>query len=262
MGLLCKAEHDFRASQRLSLEPQEYSLSLPQYAHNRLTQTLRAATQMLRATTVQLFKQRRAGYRVSVPKVSPNSSAFRCRAADLYGPERTPCSPNNLRWCPPVAHAPWLGVQQATAYAPICAQIETLGVFAGPANNNEDCLYLNVFTPNLGGHQENEKENEGKLPVIFWIHGGGNVDGETPGYDGSKMALEGRTVVVTVEYRLNLMAGWRIPRWMTKATSSPTMASSISSSRCNGCTTISLTLAATRPMSPLAGSLQAPSTPA
>ena len=122
-------------------------------------------------------------------------------------PSATPCSPNNLRWCPPVAHAPWLGVRQATAYAPICAQIETLGVFAGPANNNEDCLYLNVFTPNLGGHQENEKENEGKLPVIFWIHGGGNLDGETPGYDGSKMALEGRTVVVTVEYRLNLM-GW------------------------------------------------------
>ena len=73
----CVSEHDFRASQRLSLEPQEYSLSLRQYAHNRLTQTLRAATQMLRATTVQLFKQRRAGYRVSVPKVSPNSSAFR-----------------------------------------------------------------------------------------------------------------------------------------------------------------------------------------
>jgi len=122
-------------------------------------------------------------------------------------PSAAPCSPTNLRWCPPVVHAPWLGVRQATAYAPICAQIETLGVFAGPANNNEDCLYLNVFTPNLGGHQENEKENEGKLPVIFWIHGGGNLDGETPGYDGSKMALQGRTVVVTVEYRLNLM-GW------------------------------------------------------
>jgi para-nitrobenzyl esterase len=61
----------------------------------------------------------------------------------------------NLRWRPPVAHATWAGVRQATAYAPICAQIETLGVFAGPANNNEDCLYLNVFTPNVGSHREN-----------------------------------------------------------------------------------------------------------
>ena len=47
----------------------------------------------------------------------------------------------------------------------------------------------------------------GSCPSSSGYHGGGNVDGETPGYDGSKMALEGRTVVVTVEYRLNLM-GW------------------------------------------------------
>ena len=94
---------------------------------------------------------------------------------------------------------PWAGVLKTQAYAPICAQITTLGVFAGPANNNEDCLYLNVFTPNL--------DPSARLPVIFWIHGGGNIDGETPGYDGSKMAADGKTVVVTLEYRLNLM-GW------------------------------------------------------
>ena len=105
----------------------------------------------------------------------------------------------NLRWRPPIAHAHWTTVLQTKAYAPICAQITTLGVFAGPANNNEDCLYLNVFTPTL-----NSSSN---LPVIFWIHGGGNLDGETPGYDGAKMAARGHTVVVTAEYRLNLM-GW------------------------------------------------------
>ena len=87
----------------------------------------------------------------------------------------------NLRWKPPKNKAAWSGVLKTQAYAPICAQITTLGVFAGPANNNEDCLYLNVFTPNL--------DPSAKLPVIVWIHGGGNVDGETPGYDGSKMAV-------------------------------------------------------------------------
>ena len=105
----------------------------------------------------------------------------------------------NLRWRPPKNHAPWTAVLQTTAYAPICAQITTLGVFAGPANNNEDCLYLNVFTPNL--------DSSARLPVIVWIHGGGNLDGETPGYDGSKLASDGKTVVVTLAYRLNLM-GW------------------------------------------------------
>jgi para-nitrobenzyl esterase len=47
----------------------------------------------------------------------------------------------------------------------------------------------------------------GKLPVIVWIHGGGNADGETPGYDGSKLAARGHTVVVSMEYRLNVF-GW------------------------------------------------------
>src|SRR5579883_32802 len=107
----------------------------------------------------------------------------------------------NLRWRPPIKHASWTKPLKATAYAPICAQVTTLGVFAGPPNNNEDCLYLNVFTPDTNG-----AKNE-KLPVIFWIHGGGNFDGETPGYDGSKLAAQGHTVVVTAEYRLNLM-GW------------------------------------------------------
>ena len=105
----------------------------------------------------------------------------------------------DLRWRPPQPHAPWTAVLKTTEYAPICALVTTLGVFSGPANNNEDCLFLNVFTPNLN--------SSARLPVIVWIHGGGNLDGETPGYDGSKLASDGKTVVVSMEYRLNLM-GW------------------------------------------------------
>jgi para-nitrobenzyl esterase len=109
---------------------------------------------------------------------------------------------SNLRWRPPVAPASWSGVRQATAYGPICAQISLLGAYAGPSNNNEDCLYLNVFTPLPKASQ--------KLPVIFWIHGGGDADGETPGYDGSKLAAQG-TVVVSMEYRMNLFGFLAIP---------------------------------------------------
>jgi para-nitrobenzyl esterase len=90
-------------------------------------------------------------------------------------------------------------VRQATKFGPACAQVTTLGVFAGPANANEDCLTLNVFTPKLGA--------SAKAPVIVWIHGGGNVDGASSDYDGSRLASVGNTVVVTVNYRLGLF-GW------------------------------------------------------
>jgi para-nitrobenzyl esterase len=52
-----------------------------------------------------------------------------------------------LRWMPPQEHAPWTKVFQATTYGPTCAQSTTLGVFAGPLNNNEDCLFLKRFHP-------------------------------------------------------------------------------------------------------------------
>ncbi|VFU07313.1 carboxylesterase/lipase family protein [Methylocella tundrae] len=107
----------------------------------------------------------------------------------------------DLRWMPPKKHAHWSNVLKATAFGPQCAQIVTLGLFAGPPNNNEDCLYLNVYSPNV------DPAAREKLPVIVWIHGGGNVDGASDGYDGSKLAADGHTVVVTINYRLSLL-GW------------------------------------------------------
>jgi para-nitrobenzyl esterase len=41
--------------------------------------------------------------------------------------------------------------------------------------------------------------------VIVWIHGGGNLDGASDGYDGSKLAAQGHTVVLTINYRLGLL---------------------------------------------------------
>ncbi|HLH10523.1 MAG TPA: carboxylesterase family protein [Methylovirgula sp.] len=111
----------------------------------------------------------------------------------------------NLRWRPPVKHTPWNNIIQATVYGPNCAEVETLGVFAGPANTNEDCLYLNIFTPNLNAG------NKQKLPVMVWDYGGGDVDGESNDYDGSKLAVQGHTVVVTFNYRLNLFGFFAHP---------------------------------------------------
>jgi len=104
-----------------------------------------------------------------------------------------------LRWMPPQPAAKWEGVRDGTQFGNICLQVTTLGPFAGPANANEDCLYLNVYSPDL-----DPREDE-SLPVLVWIHGGGNVDGGSNDYDGSKLARQGHTVVVTINYRLGLL---------------------------------------------------------
>jgi para-nitrobenzyl esterase len=105
----------------------------------------------------------------------------------------------DLRWRLPIATKPWEGVRRAMQFGPACAQVTTLGAFAGPTNNNEDCLTLNVFTPGIG--------TSSKLPVLIWIHGGGNMDGSSRDYDASRLAALGKTVVVTINYRLGLL-GW------------------------------------------------------
>jgi para-nitrobenzyl esterase len=62
---------------------------------------------------------------------------------------------------------------------------------------DEACLYLNVWTENLGGRA--------KLPVMVWVHGGGNVEGsqEWPPL-GPTFAVHG-VVVVTINYRLGIL---------------------------------------------------------
>lgn len=105
----------------------------------------------------------------------------------------------DLRWQSPQPYPQWTETRDATHFGPACAQITTLGAFAGPPNSNEDCLYLNVFTPKQAGSE--------KPAVLVWIHGGGNFDGESNDYDASKLASKGNLVVVTLNYRLGLL-GW------------------------------------------------------
>jgi para-nitrobenzyl esterase len=106
-----------------------------------------------------------------------------------------------LRWMPPQPPAKWTAVKQAVTFGPTCAQVTTLGPFAGPANANEDCLYLNVFAPHGAKN----------LPVLVWLHGGGYVDGESNDYDAGKLAAQGKLVVVTINYRLGLFGFLAVP---------------------------------------------------
>jgi len=103
-----------------------------------------------------------------------------------------------LRWRAPQPVVPWQGVKQARAFAPACAQTATW--VTNP--KSEDCLYLNVWTP----------DKAHKLPVIVWIHGGGFYGGTAgvPMFDGGMLARRG-IVVVTINYRLGIFGFFSHP---------------------------------------------------
>lgn len=69
------------------------------------------------------------------------------------------------------------------------------GFFSG----TEDCLYLDIKAPK-GNYKT-------PLPVMFWIHGGGNTSGLKDLYDFSKMVQKHDVIVVTINYRLGPF-GW------------------------------------------------------
>jgi para-nitrobenzyl esterase len=103
-----------------------------------------------------------------------------------------------LRWAPPQPVAPWRGVRPAVDFAARCMQAPIYDdmVFRSPGIN-EDCLYLNVWTP--------AKAKGEKRPVLVYLFGGGFIAGDAsePRYDGEAMAKQG-VVVVTVGYRLGV----------------------------------------------------------
>ena len=69
------------------------------------------------------------------------------------------------------------------------------GYFSG----TEDCLYLDIKAPKNSLNKA--------LPVMFWIHGGGNTSGLKDLYDFSKMAKRHNVVIVSINYRLGPF-GW------------------------------------------------------
>ena len=66
-------------------------------------------------------------------------------------------------------------------------------------SGNEDCLYLDIYAPS--------KKSEGLLPVMFWIHGGGNTSGLKDLYDFTQLVKKHDVIVVTINYRLGPL-GW------------------------------------------------------
>ncbi|KAL5242178.1 hypothetical protein ACI65C_009588 [Semiaphis heraclei] len=103
---------------------------------------------------------------------------------------------DELRFEPPVTVDSWEGILDATKESNMCTQNNhffpairhlTLG--------QEDCLYLNVYTPNING----------KLPVMFWIHGGGFLAGHGgSNVFGPEYFMDNDVVLISINYRLGL----------------------------------------------------------
>lgn len=103
------------------------------------------------------------------------------------------------RWRPPVPVAPWTEVRQTADFGPACVQPtsrRTTIYSQDLGRTSEDCLSLNIWSPDTGG----------KAPVIVWIHGGSLVAGSSkePMYDGAALAAKG-VVVVSINYRLGVL---------------------------------------------------------
>ncbi len=141
----------------------------------------------------------------------------------------------DLRWKPPQPAAKWDGVRAADQFGNSCMQGGAGGgrgrggapkggatkggapkggapkgdappAARGPAGppNNEDCLYLNVWTA--------AKSASERRPVMVWLHPGGYTSGSgsAPGTDGENLAMKG-AVLVTINYRLGIFGFFSHP---------------------------------------------------
>lgn len=120
----------------------------------------------------------------------------------------------NLRWKEPQPVLPWQGVKIADKYGAAAEQVawDPMSFYgrewraSGTVPFSEDCLYLNVWTPAAG-------QQEKKLPVAMWIHGGGYREGFgfEPEMDGGEEWASRGVILVSVTYRLGVLGFFSHP---------------------------------------------------
>ena len=109
----------------------------------------------------------------------------------------------HLRWMPPQPPSVWSGIRPAKEYGAIAPQnLMPAGGGFGPdfsgQPQDEDCLFLNVWTPGL---------DDARRPVMIWIHGGAFIigSGTERFLEGGELAKRGDIVLISINYRLGAL---------------------------------------------------------
>ncbi|GGV29747.1 carboxylic ester hydrolase [Streptomyces longisporoflavus] len=145
------------------------------------------------------------GRRLAATGTSTNTAASTGTSTDVdfFGKIPYAAAPTgSLRWRPPQPPRSWKGTRDGGAPSPACPQTENSN---GPRSETEDCLYLDVWRP------DTTAARTGKAPVLFWIFGGGGINGSGSQYDARKLAAETGSVVVTVNHRLGWLGFLALP---------------------------------------------------
>jgi para-nitrobenzyl esterase len=112
----------------------------------------------------------------------------------------------DLRWRAPRPVEHWQDLRETIAFRDPCVQLsgplDGLPDDSGAVVGSEDCLYLNIWAP-----RNHSGANAEKLPVMVWIHGGGNTIGTANTYPANGLAGGEQVIVVTINYRLGFL-GW------------------------------------------------------
>ncbi|KAK2518467.1 neuroligin-4, X-linked isoform X2 [Patagioenas fasciata] len=122
------------------------------------------------------------------------------------------------RFQPPEPPSSWTGVRNATQFAAVCPQyldersllndmlpvwftanLDTVVTYV--QDQNEDCLYLNIYVPT----EDDIHDQNSKKPVMVYIHGGSYMEGTGNMIDGSILASYGNVIVITLNYRLGVL---------------------------------------------------------
>ena len=113
-----------------------------------------------------------------------------------------------LRWKAPRELDGYPETFKATTLPNRCMQVSNFydsmdGIEGESIIGSEDCLYLNIYL------SEKAYKSKEKLPVVFWIHGGGNTWGYSASniFTSGDFILDHDVILVTTNYRLGPF-GW------------------------------------------------------